>query len=102
MRGASHKRVLNPGGKNRVYINGSIATLGTLSGVTDGLVNMFGQHEHQSLLKKKQLFKLFRHFSQLEHELSRYKAAYAELVRAENELEVLRKKEREGRRKRII
>ncbi|MYH40160.1 MAG: AAA family ATPase, partial [Candidatus Dadabacteria bacterium] len=33
------KRVFNPGGKNRIYINGSIVTLGTLSEVTDGLVN---------------------------------------------------------------
>ena len=93
------KRVLNPGGKNRVYINGSIATLGTLSEVTDGLVNMFGQHEHQSLLKKNNYLSYLDTFSKLEHELSRYKAAYAELVRAENELEVLRKKEREGAEK---
>ena len=93
------KRVLNPGGKNRVYINGSIATLGTLSEVTDGLVNMFGQHEHQSLLKKNNYLSYLDTLSKLEHELSRYKATYAELTRAENELEVLRKKEREGAEK---
>ena len=93
------KRVLNPGGKSRVYINGSIATLGTLSEVTDGLVNMFGQHEHQSLLKKNNYLNYLDTLSQLEHELSRYKATYAELTCAENELEVLRKKEREGAEK---
>ena len=93
------KRVLNPGGKNRVYINGSIATLGTLSEVTDGLVNMFGQHEHQSLLKKNNYLSYLDTLSKLEHELSRYKATYAELTRTENELEVLRKKEREGAEK---
>lgn len=93
------KRVFNPGGRNRIYINGSIATLGTLSEVTDGLVNMFGQHEHQSLLKKSNYLSYLDAFSHLEHELSEYKAAYAELVRAENELEALRKKEREGAEK---
>ena len=93
------KRVFNPGGKNRIYINGSIATLGTLSEVTDGLVNMFGQHEHQSLLKKNNYLSYLDIFSKLEHELSRYKAAYTELVRAESELEALREKERVGAEK---
>ena len=93
------KRVFNPGGKNRIYINGSIATLGTLSEITDGLVNMFGQHEHQSLLKKNNYLSYLDAFSKLEHELSLYKAAYAELVHAESELEALRKKEREGAEK---
>ncbi len=90
------KRVFNPGGRNRIYINGSIATLGTLSGVTDGLVNMFGQHEHQNLLKKSNYLSYIDAFSQLEHEVSGYKVSYAELVLVENELEALRKKEREG------
>ncbi len=93
------KRVFNPGGKNRIYINGSIATLGTLSEVTDGLVNMFGQHEHQSLLKKNNYLSYLDIFSKLEHEFSRYKAAYTELVRAESELEALREKERVGAEK---
>ena len=93
------KRVFNPGGKNRIYINSSIATLGTLSEVTDGLVNMFGQHEHQSLLKKNNYLSYIDAFSKLEHELSRYKAAYTELVRAESELEALREKERVGAEK---
>jgi len=93
------KRVFNPGGRNRIYINGSMATLGTLSRVTDGLVNMFGQHEHQSLLKKSNYLSYIDAFSQLEHEVSAYKASYAEFVRAENELEALRKEEREGAEK---
>lgn len=93
------KRVFNPGGKNRIYINGSIVTLGTLSEVTDGLVNMFGQHEHQNLLKKNNYLSYLDSFSKLEHELSEYKAAYAELARTESELEILRRKEREGAEK---
>ena len=93
------KRVFNPGGKNRIHINGSIATLGTLSEVTDGLVNMFGQHEHQSLLKKNNYLSYLDAFSKLEHELSSYRAAYTELVRAESELRALREKEREGAEK---
>ncbi|MXZ12792.1 MAG: DNA repair protein RecN [Candidatus Dadabacteria bacterium] len=93
------KRVFNPGGKNRIYINGSIVTLGTLSEVTDGLVNMFGQHEHQDLLKKSNYLNYLDAFSELEYEVSQYKAAYVGLVRSESELEALRKKEREGAEK---
>ncbi len=87
------KRVFNSGGKNRAYINGSIATLGTLSDLTDGLVNMFGQHEHQNLLKKSNYLSYLDSYSQLENEVSEYKISYSGLVRVENELEVLRKKE---------
>ena len=76
-----------------------MATLGTLSEVTDGLVNMFGQHEHQSLLKKSNYLNYIDTFSQLEHEVSAYKASYTELMRAEDELAALRKKEREGAEK---
>ncbi len=93
------RRVFNPGGKNRIYINGSIATLGTLSEVTDGLVNMFGQHEHQSLLKKNNYLSYLDAFSKLEHKVSEYKDSYAELAHAEGELEALREKERMGAEK---
>ena len=90
------KRVFNPGGKNRIYINGSIVTLGTLSEITDGLVNMFGQHEHQSLLKKSNYLNYLDTFSKLEHELSEYKTSYTELRSLESEIEALRKREQEG------
>ncbi len=90
------KRVFNPGGKNRIYVNGSIVTLGTLSEITDGLVNMFGQHEHQSLLKKSNYLNYIDAFSELEPELSEYKVSYAELRNLESEIESLRKREQEG------
>ena len=37
--------------KNECRINGRIATLSTLKGLTELLVDIHGQHEHQSLLK---------------------------------------------------
>ncbi len=44
------KRSINAQGKSRVYINGSPSTLSLLSGLTRLLVDIHGQHEHQSLL----------------------------------------------------
>ncbi len=45
------RRVLSVHGRNRVYINGHLATVQILQTVAEGLVDLCGQHEHQSLLK---------------------------------------------------
>ena len=44
------KRVFTAAGANRQFINGSPATLQTLAALGQGLVDMHGPHEHQSLL----------------------------------------------------
>ncbi len=45
------KRIVSRTGKNRIYINNCITNLSTLSAIGDELVDIHGQHEHQSLLK---------------------------------------------------
>ncbi len=45
------RRVLEAGGRSRAYINGSPATLQQLKAVAEGLVDIHGQHAHQSLLR---------------------------------------------------
>jgi DNA repair protein RecN (Recombination protein N) len=45
------KRVISKSGKNRVYINGNIATLSILASIGENLIDIYGQHEHQSLIK---------------------------------------------------
>ena len=44
------RRVLSASGKNKVYINGSLANLATLATLGANLADIHGQHEHQSLL----------------------------------------------------
>ncbi len=44
------KRIVSRTGKNRVYIDGQLATLGMLSAISENLVNICGQHEHQVIL----------------------------------------------------
>ncbi len=44
------RRKMTVDGKNECRINGRISTLATLRGLTDLLVDIHGQHEHQSLL----------------------------------------------------
>ncbi len=46
------KRVISRSGRNRVYINGNLATLNILSEIGKGLVDIYGQHEYQSLIQE--------------------------------------------------
>ncbi len=46
------KRVIYRKGRSRVHINGETATLAILEHVTEGLIDVFSQHEHQTLLKR--------------------------------------------------
>jgi DNA repair protein RecN (Recombination protein N) len=44
------RRVISRAGKNRIFINGAQVTLATLGEVGEELINISGQHEHQTLL----------------------------------------------------
>lgn len=46
------RRVITAQGKSRAWINGSPANLGQLRELGEQLVDIHGQHEHQSLMKK--------------------------------------------------
>ena len=45
------RRVVDAGGRSRAYINGSQATVQQLREVAENLVDIHGQHAHQSLLR---------------------------------------------------
>lgn len=52
------RRKMSVDGKNECRINGRISTLSILKGLTEMLVDIHGQHEHQSLLKSANHIKL--------------------------------------------
>jgi DNA repair protein RecN (Recombination protein N) len=45
------RRIVSRAGKNRVYLGGSLCPLSLLSDIGPLLVQIYGQHEHQTLLK---------------------------------------------------
>jgi len=45
------KRLVARAGRNRIYINGSLATLATLTEITRNLIDIYGQSGHQSLTR---------------------------------------------------
>jgi len=62
------KRTISRGGRNKVFVNGSLATLQTLSLLGPRLISVSGQYEHQLLLRPDNHLYLLDRFSGLEHE----------------------------------
>jgi len=93
------KRVVSRSGKNRIFLNGSIATLGQLQEVTGNLVCIYGQHEHQSLQKSETHLLLLDRFAALECDLSAYRHLYEEKLRLTERLRHLQEAERERQRR---
>src|SRR3972149_7932135 len=46
------RRSISRRGRNRLYINGTLSTLSVLNDICSELIDIHGQHEHQTLLKK--------------------------------------------------
>ena len=86
------KRVVSRTGKNKAYINGSMATLSMLSMLSEYLVNICGQHEHQIMLNPEYQIDIIDEFGGLLEERSSYAAlfeTYRELKSRRDEMERL-------------
>lgn len=83
------KRVIYPNARSRVFINGSLSTLTLLSTLTQGLVDIFNQHEHQSLLKQENHLKILDNFGETANEVSRLREQYQNYLEAKKELDDL-------------
>ncbi len=59
------KRIVQRAGKNRIYINGSLATLVTLGLAGSALIDVYGQSEHQSLARPEEHIELLDTFAGL-------------------------------------
>ncbi len=73
------KRIFSISGGNRQFINGSQTTLGVLKLVGDGLVDLHGPHDHQSLLSADQQLILVDAFSENHRVLEKYRTSFREL-----------------------
>ncbi|MBI5602173.1 MAG: DNA repair protein RecN [Deltaproteobacteria bacterium] len=83
------KRLVQPGGKTRAWINGSLINQSVLSRVTRSLVGVSNQHEHQSLLNPVQHLYLLDRFAgllPLREEVRNQFAALEEEINAWREL----------------
>jgi len=83
------KRTLSRTGKNRVFINGSIATLGVLVEVGKGLIDIYGQHDYQSLIRAVEHIDYLDTFGGLMSLRDEVGGLYRELLLLEGELNTL-------------
>lgn len=81
------KRVIPDTGKGKVFINGSLATLSILADLTAGLIDIFGQHEHQSLIKPNNHIKFLDLYSDNLPLLEDYREAYSKYLSVSKKLE---------------
>jgi len=83
------KRVIYRGARSRVFINGSLSTLTLLSKITSGLVDIFSQHEHQSLLREENHIKILDNFAEMSSEVSRLRELHQSYLGVKKELDDL-------------
>ena len=73
------KRVFSAAGTNRQFINGSPTTLAVLAQLGDGLVDLHGPHDHQSLLSEASQLGLLDAFADVATPREKYQQQYQRL-----------------------
>ena len=93
------KRTVSASGKNKVFINGSMATIVMLSEIGESLVDIHGQHEHQSLMKVERHIDILDEYAGVASLRQEMAGVYSELNRVKNELESLKSSEADKEKK---
>lgn len=88
------RRVIAEGGRSRVTINDSLATVAALARIGAALVQIYGQHEQQSLLQRESHLRILDRHARIEPELERYRAAYDHARALRARLDELERRER--------
>ena len=82
------KRKMTTDNKNECRINNQVVTLNTLKGLTQLLVDVYGQHQHQSLLNVKEHINFIDSIGKLEIKvpLEKYQEALSKYLNVNNQL----------------
>jgi len=80
------RRTLSRSGKNRAFVNGAVVPVGQLRELIGDLVNIYGQHEHQTLQRPEMHLALLDEFAGLEIELAAYRLIYKDYSQLQDEL----------------
>lgn len=93
------RRVIHRSGKNRIFINGQLATLAMLEALCDGLVDLCSQQEHHSLLKGDTQLEILDQYGKTEERLDTFYRLFTQWRALQKELAVLKSAESERSRK---
>lgn len=89
------KRTLSRQGKNRVYVNGSLATLSQLNQLVAPMLAIFGQHDQQQLQRVENHLQLLDGFGECSDLLVEYQQHYQQLQQLEDQLKTMHQADRE-------
>ena len=89
------RRIVQSGGRSRAYVNGNLVTLAQLQPLSELLVTVCGQHEHQSLLQRNVHLTVLDRFANLDEPLRLYRESYELMKKIAQQLECLEDAERE-------
>jgi DNA repair protein RecN (Recombination protein N) len=89
------RREITSQGRSRAFINGALATAAALKDLSNRLVEMHGQHEHQQLLDPSQHLALLDTFAGLDPARARVSAAFQSVRGFREQLDRLRMDDRE-------
>ncbi|AWV91203.1 DNA repair protein RecN [Bradymonas sediminis] len=84
------RRILSRSGRNKVFINGSLSTVGALQTLTRGLVDISGQHEHYSLFDVNRHVAMIDNFAEIGDLRDDTATAYAEVAKIQRKLAAIR------------
>jgi DNA repair protein RecN (Recombination protein N) len=87
------RREISLKGSNRCFINDTPVNLNLVKDIGNLLVDLHGQHEHQSLLRTETHIDYLDEFGDYHEIINQYKKIYSELLQNENELNELQEKE---------
>ncbi len=87
------RREISLKGANRCFVNDTPVSLSFIKEIGNLLVDLHGQHEHQSLLHTETHIDYLDEFGNYDDLLTKYKNRYDELIKTEREIETLRERE---------
>lgn len=96
------RREISQKGNNRCFVNDTPVSLNVVKELGDILVDLHGQHEHQSLLRTETHIDFLDNYSGNQSTLNKYRTIYYELKLKEKELKDLLAKEKTIKEKKEI
>jgi len=91
-------RVVSSEGRSKAYVNGTIVPLSVLSTIGDELVDLHGQHDHQSLLNTARQRELLDHYADLTDQTAQHAKLFKEWHEARKQLDQLENEDRDQER----
>lgn len=96
------KRIISRSGKNRVFINGHLATLQMLNQIISPLLTLSGQHEYQRLLLPSYQMQMLDKYAELGEIKKQFQDLYEHLSRALHKKEKLAQQIKQQQEKREL